>query len=156
MKKFLRALMIALLAMVSESVLAQYTVNIALWHSDNTSTTLAIKSDTQIKLVGDKVVVKSVDGEVDFTADDVTHFTYVDVTGIGEVKANPDFTFEGNQLVFQGISSLDEVAIYQINGSPVKTQFSQVGSSCRLSLSLLPKGIYVVKCKGKSIKFARR
>ena len=156
MKNFLRTLMIVLLAMVSESVLAQYTVNIALWHSDNTSTTLATKSDTQIKLVGDKVVVKSVDGEVDFTADDVTHLTYENVTGIDEVKANPDFTFEGNQLVFQGISSPDEVVIYQINGSPVKAQFDQVGTVCRLSLSLLPKGIYVVKYKGKSIKFARR
>jgi hypothetical protein len=156
MKKVLRALMIALLTMICDSVLAQYTINIALWHSDNTSTTLAIKSNTQIKLVGDKVVVKSSDGEVDFTADDVTRLTYVDVVGIGEVKASPDFTYEGNQLVFQGISSPDEVAIYQINGSPVKTHFSQVGNSCRLSLSLLPRGIYVVKYKGKSIKFARR
>lgn len=102
-------------------------------------------------------VMKFVDGKVVVNADtyefsEVKNF-YIsatdDPTSVEEVKALPS-KFDGKTLVVPTENA--NVAVFDASGKKVKASISVANGSTLVDLSSLPKGVYVIKVGGSSIK----
>ena len=159
MMKRLRMLLLALAVMASGIVTAQSYVLVWIWHTDGNYSSLNISDDAVIKLSGEGLSVRNADSQVIFQTDDATQITFREIeepTGVEKLSANPDFVMEGDELVFPNISSPLDVNVWQVNGMPVNVKLENKGSCYSISLSSLPQGIYILKYKDRTIKFAKR
>lgn len=102
-------------------------------------------------------VMKFVDGKVVVNADtyefsEVKNF-YIsatdDPTSVEEVKALPS-KFDGKTLVVPTENA--NVAVFDASSKKVKASISVANGSTLVDLSSLPKGVYVIKVGGSSIK----
>lgn len=102
-------------------------------------------------------VMKFVDGKVVVNADtyefsEVKNF-YIsatdDPTSVEEVKAQTS-KFDGKTLVVPTENA--NVAVFDASGKKVKASISVANGSTLVDLSSLPKGVYVIKVGGSSIK----
>lgn len=102
-------------------------------------------------------VMKFVDGKVVVNADtyefsEVKNF-YIsatdDPTSVEEVKALPS-KFDGKTLVVPAENA--NVAVFDASGKKVKASISVANGSTLVDLSSLPKGVYIIKVGGSSIK----
>ena len=75
--------------------------------------------------------------------------------GIDHASQAPDFTREGDRLIFHGVKSVDKVAIYTTDGKRVQARLSESADGVTLSLSSIPRGVYILNVNGKSSKFTR-
>lgn len=158
--RFSRIALLTLVVMASGIVTAQSYALVWIWHTDGSHSSLNIRDDAVIKLSGEGLSVISTDNQLLFHTDDATQITfweYEEPTGVEASSATPDFVMEDNELVFPNLTSPCDVIVCQVNGMSMNIQLENKGNnSYSLSLSSLPRGIYIVKCKSKTIKFAKR
>ena len=91
--------------------------------------------------------------------EDVIKFTYKKENVINEINAPtnyPDFTRDDERIVFNGINSADEVALYKLNGSRVAIQLNKVDDTFVLPLNSVPKGMYLLHINGKTFKIIKK
>lgn len=88
-----------------------------------------------------------------FSFDVVKQYYFADATtGLDIVKGDMDLkiTYQGeNQLVIEGLDEKEHIAIYDMNGIRSNVSISQAGSRAEISLSALPKGVYIAKIGNK-------
>ncbi len=154
MKKIL-TLFLFLLAF-SQQAMAQDKATLVLYHADGTTTDVALYLKPRVVFDGDLVRITSTVLDMEYPKANILRFSYKGSgTGITAPKNDADYTREGDRLVFHGISSTDKVAVYNSDGIRVPVHLSAASDGVTLSISSIPKGVYVLSVNGKTSKFAR-
>jgi hypothetical protein len=99
--------------------------------------------------------------EAQFAISDIIRFTYVnrDPTGIDDLVADDDptaFDYREGVLVVSQLKENAVVGIYALDGKLVKQLRATHAGTYRLSLSALPKGVYIVKADAVTYKIMKR
>jgi hypothetical protein len=154
MKKIL-TLFLFLLAF-SQQAMAQDKATLVLYHADGTTTDVALYLKPRVVFDGDMVRITSTVLDMEYPKANILRFSYKGSgTGITAPKNEADYTRDGDRLVFHGISSTDKVAVYNSDGIRVPVHLSAASDGVTLSISSIPKGVYVLSVNGKTSKFVK-
>ena len=149
-------ILILALLMFALNASAQNNATLVLWHADGTTTDVALYLKPRVVFDGDLVRITSTILDMEYPKSNILRFSY---TGKGSSISNPQseasFTRDGDRLIFHGIGSTDKVAVYNSDGIRVPVQLSAASDGITLSISSIPKGVYVLSVNGKTSKFVR-
>ena len=156
-RKYTTRILLALsLCFISAKAVAQDKATLVLWHADGTTTDVALYLKPRVVFDGDIVRITSTVLDMEYPKSNILRFSYTGQgTAISTPKNDADYTREGDRLVFHGISSADKVAVYTANGIRVPVRLSVTSDGVTLSISSIPKGVYVLSVNGKTSKFVR-
>ena len=132
---------------------------LVLWHANGKTTEISLSKKPQIQFAPDKVLVKGAGINFEYPLSDIVKFTYKKEDIINDID-NPtnqaDFTRDNERIVFTGIKSTDEVALYKLNGSRVDIQLKAVDDSLVLPLNSIPQGIYLLRINNQTFKIIKK
>lgn len=153
MKKLL-TLLILMVAALSAS--AQHIIVLK---TDNATQAVELQKFRRMTFVGTSVNIMQTDGTVT-SADmsDITRLYFGDYTGIENVDFNG-----GKELVAYispdeiavNCEAGKEIAIYNVSGTMVLKEI-QDSEGGRVSIANLPKGIYLLRANGQTVKIIKR
>ena len=133
---------------------------LVLWHANGKTTGIALSKKPVIQFVADKVLVQGKGINFEYTSNDILKFTYKKEDVVNDIDApqnEVNYFRDDEHIVFNGIKSTDEVALYKLNGSriPVKLNYSEA-NKVTLSLSGMPSGIYILKVNDRTTKITKQ
>ena len=151
-----KILLVLAFCFVSTKAVSQNNATLVLHHADGTTTDVALYLKPRVVFDGDLVRITSTVLDMEYPKSNILRFSY---TGKGSSISNPQseasFTRDGDRLIFHGIGSTDKVAVYNSDGIRVPVQLSATSDGVTLSISSIPKGVYVLSVNGKTSKFVR-
>jgi len=149
------SLVVCMLALLGVGSMSAQTL--VLQHANGTTTDVELYTMPQVKFDGDRVLITSTVLDMEYAKSDVLRFTYKGGTlGISNPKSKADVSQQNGQLLFYGIKSSDQVAVYTANGIRVPVRLQHSGSSATLPLSAIPSGVYLLSVNGRTSKFTKR
>lgn len=103
-------------------------------------------------------LVRTTKVEVQYPVADVQKFTLTEEmpTAIQQVAANDGFRFSGNAVSFTSLRPESAVRVYNPSGMLIGTVITSADGTAHLSLSELPKGIYVIKTEKFTHKIIKK
>ena len=116
----------------------------------------------EVFFTGTKLRVMSPESTVDFEIPDVIRFIYKNVspTGINDLTIDDDPTSinyqEDGVLVISQLKKGASISIYMMDGKLIHHLKATHAGTYRLSLSTLPKGVYIVKADTITYKIMKR
>ena len=113
----------------------------------------------EVRFEGTNLRVVSAKADVTYQLTDILRFTYEkrSVTGVSELQTTPaTVDYEDGELVISGIKAGAAVGVYSLDGKLVRQLTAQHAGTYRLSLSALPRGVYVVKADNVTYKVMKR
>ena len=132
---------------------------LVLWHANGTTTEISLYKKPRITFTENKVMIQGSGVNFEYPMEDVIKFTYKKENVINELNAPtnyPDFTRDDERIVFNGINSADEVALYKLNGTRVTIQPIKVDNKFILLLNSVPKGMYLLHINDRTFKIIRK
>lgn len=149
------SLVVCMLALMGVGSMSAQTL--VLQHANGTTTDVELYTMPQVKFDGDRVLITSTVLDMEYAKRDVLRFTYKGgALGISSPKSKANVSQQNGQLVFHGIKSSDQVAVYTANGIRIPARLQCSGSSATLSLSAIPSGVYLLSVNGRTSKFTKR
>ena len=114
-----------------------------------------------VKFEGTNLRITSTKADFTFALADVVNFTYIntDPSGITEFAKTDDPTeisYQEGTLVLSQLKKGTVVGIYTLDGKLVGQLKADRQRTYRLSLSSLPKGVYIVKADSITTKIMKR
>ena len=139
------------------SIIAQaQTQTLVVWLADGTTANVELYTEPKVTFSADKMFIKSSVLDIEYKATDVIRFTYKGKgTSINTLESEADYSRDEEQIVFHGLTSSNEVAVYKTNGIRVPIRLVHSGSDVILSLKQIPQGVYLLKVNGKTSKFTK-
>lgn len=131
---------------------------LVLWHSDGSISEVELYVQPHVEITQDKLKITSSVLNLEYEASEIIRFTY---KGVGNDIHSPlrttNYTIEKDRIVFHEAGLGDKVELYKIDGIriPVHANCDESGKTT-LSLTEVPKGIYLMSVKGKTTKIMRR
>ena len=122
---------------------------------DHVQTTYMLAEKPEVRFEGTNLRVVSAKADVTYQLTDILRFTYEkrSVTGVSELQTTPaTVDYEDGELVISGIKAGAAVGVYSLDGKLVRQLTAQHAGTYRLSLSALPRGVYVVKADNVTYK----
>jgi len=148
-------LVVCLLALMGGSKVSAQTL--VLHHANGSTTDVELLTMPQVKFQDDKVLITSTVLDIEYPKADVLRFTYKGgALGISGPKSKANVSQQNGQLVFHGIKSSDQVAVYTANGIRIPARLQHSGSTATLPLSAIPSGVYLLSVNGRTSKFTKR
>jgi hypothetical protein len=133
---------------------------LVLWHANGNTTEISLSKKPLVTFSADKVVIKGAGINFEYPSNDIIKFTYKKEDVVDNIDApNNEVNFfrDEEHIVFNGIKSTDEVALYKLNGSRIPVQLnSSEDNKVTLSLSGIPSGIYILKVNGRTTKITKQ
>jgi hypothetical protein len=126
---------------------------------DHVQTTYMLAEKPEVRFEGTSLRVVSAKADVTYQLTDILRFTYEkrSVTGVSELQSAPaTIDYEDGELVISGIKAGGAVSIYSLDGKLVRQLTARHAGTYRLSLSALPKGVYIVKADNATYKILKR
>ena len=126
---------------------------------DNCIHQFVLADKPQVTFEGTQLKVTSSKTTAAFELSDVIRFTYEgkDASGIDEMTIDPaEISMEGGMLVISQLKANATVNIYAFDGKLVQQLTARHAGTYRLSLSLLPAGVYLVKADNITYKITKR
>ena len=129
------------------------TQKLVLWHTDGHTSNIELYTKPHVTFEKDKILVTSLVLDMEYRAEDIVKFTYEGVkTGIDTRESSLDYTQENGQIVFNGVSDVNKIAVYKLNGIRVPVRLIQQGNRTILSLSSVPAGGYLLSVNNRTSK----
>ena len=129
---------------------------LVLHHADGTTTDVQLYLMPRIQFQNDRVQITSSVLDMEYPKDNILRFSYKGVTNdVKAVKRDADYSRENGQLVFRGIKSTDNVAVYNAKGIRVPVRLTRSGDDVSMPLSAIPSGVYVLSVNGRTSKFTK-
>lgn len=133
---------------------------LVLWHANGKTTEISLSKKPRVTFSEDKVLVKGSGITFEYSANDILKFTYKKEDVVNDIDTPNNvvnFFRDEEHIVFNGIKSTDEVALYKLNGSRIPVQLTHSDDNkVTLSLSGIPSGIYILKVNGKTTKITKQ
>ena len=149
------SLVVCMLTLMGVGSMSAQTL--VLHHANGTTTDVELYTMPQVRFQDDKVHITSTVLDMEYPKADVLRFTYKGGSlGINETKAKANVSQENGQLVFHGIQSSDQVAVYTAKGLRVPVRLQRGSSYATLPLSAIPSGVYLLTVNGRTSKFTKR
>jgi len=146
--------LILLLTLFGSSVTKAQTL--VLHHADGTTTDVQLYTLPKVTFQGDNVVIASTVLNMEYPKSDILRFTYKgSFTGISSPTAKANYAERDGQLVFNGISQQDKIAVYTASGIRVPVNIQRTGDAAVLPLSAIPSGVYLLNVNGRTSKFTK-
>ena len=131
---------------------------LVLYHANGTTTDVELYTQPRIEFKNDKVIITSSVLDMEYPKEDILRFTYKGGTtvSVNSPKSEANYTQENGQLVFHSVKQTSDIAIYNAKGVRVPVCLSFSGNDAILSLTSIPKGIYLLSINGKTSKFTKQ
>lgn len=126
---------------------------------DHVQTTYMLAEKPEVRFEGLNLRVVSAKADVTYKLLDILRFTYEkrSVTGVNELRdAQAAVDYEDGELIISGIKAGGAVGVYSLDGKLVRQLTARHAGTYRLSLSALPKGVYIVKADNATYKIMKR
>jgi len=144
------------LFMLPTLCLGQSLTALVVWHKDGTSTEVAFKTKPTVRFSDKKMIVESEGSTMEFDCSELLRITYGDMdSGITDPHEVPQITVSQGELVLRHIDPAASVTIHTVSGQPVTARLRRMADTAWISLSHLPKGVYVIKAGNKIIKYSK-
>ena len=135
------------------------TNTLVLWHVDGTTTSVALNQMPRVEFLGDKLRITSSVLHMEYPRSEICRFTYKrkkDIhVGVAQTEhAAIDFQRDGDRLIFQGVRKADGVEVYSPDGKRIPVKLAESAQGVSLSLSSIPRGVYVLSVNGKTSKIS--
>ena len=152
MKKLL--LVSALLLFFSAAIFAE-EAKIVIKQKSGNETVLELATKPVITFEGGNMVITNDFTQLSLPLDDIEDYVVRnETTGVRSVDVDSQF-FRGN-LLFNSIPPGSSVYVYSFDGKVVLNQSADQAGRCKIDLSVLPKGTYIVNALGKTIKVVNK
>lgn len=133
---------------------------LVLWHRNGMTTDILLNAKPRITFSKDKLNVQGTDISLEFLIDDIIKFTYEkeNALSVNDIpKEKTSFVREGERITFNGVKSLDQVSLYNMNGIRIPIQpYHTATGNVSLSLYSIPTGIYLIKVNSITYKIVKR
>jgi hypothetical protein len=131
---------------------------LVLYHANGTTTDVQLYTQPRIEFKNDMVLITSPVLNMEYAKEDILRFTYKGNTtvGVGNLRQEADYSQENGQLVFHGVKQTDNIAVHNMNGVRVPVRLSFSGNDATLSLTSIPKGVYLLSVNGRTSKFTKQ
>ena len=129
--------------------------------NDTKKHSYSLEDNPVISFENDILIIKTDKIELSYPISDIVKYYFIkeDDTAISSVNGdvnnihfnytNPDF------LLIEGITSEDNVNVYEINGRTCHVDIIRNNNSITVELKPLPQGVYLVKVNNHSFKLIR-
>ena len=129
---------------------------LVLHHPGGTTTDVELYTQPRVEFQGDKVVITSPVLNIEYPKTEVLRFTYKGTpVSISAAKDKADVSRDGDRLVFHGVKANDKVAVYTTDGIRVPVRLTRSATDATLTLSQIPKGVYLISVNGRTSKFTK-
>lgn len=136
---------------------ADKQTDLVLWFHDGTNLSIQLYTKPRITFEGNHVYITSPLVTLDYLANDVVRFTYTsETTSISETGKGTQYQYHHNQIVFDADFSSTDVKLYSEDGRQLPVSLTTADGQTILSLSSLPKGVYILSIKGNNLKILKR
>ena len=127
---------------------------------DGTELTFYLDQKPQVLFQGDYLVVKTETSQTWFFMYWIQRFTYdlyeEDEDGINVPDGDPSgFNYKDGVILMSKLKKNAAVGIYTPDGKMLRQFTANNDGTCRLSLSTLPKGVYLIKAGNLTYKITR-
>ena len=148
------SLVVCMLALMGVGSMSAQTL--VLHHANGTTTDVQLYTLPKVTFQGDNVVIASTVLNMEYPKSDILRFTYKgSFTGISSPTAKANYAERDGQLVFNGISQQDKIAVYTASGIRVPVNVQRTGNTAVLPLSAIPSGVYLLNVNGRTSKFTK-
>ena len=136
--------------------LGQSLTALVVWHKDGTSTEVAFKTKPTVRFSDKKMIVESEGSTMEFDCTELLRITYGEMgSGITEPHVEPQITVSHGELVLRHIDPTTPITVHTVSGQPATVSLRRQADTAWISLSHLPKGVYVIKAGNKNIKYSK-
>ena len=117
-----------------------------------------INEEPTISFSGDNIVVKTNTTELVYAMEDVSYFNYENTpTEIsGASSASDGMTIDGDHIAFSGLPAGSKIYVYSPSGKVCMMETVDADGNASLSISALPRGIYVINANKISTKITKK
>lgn len=122
--------------------------------SDNTTQTFVLSALPQISMANDKMTITTASATAEYDLYKVKTFTFGTSTGIQNIGTDVSFSTQGDRIIVSGTDA--QVRLFAIDGKAVSATPVRTDGHTVISLSELPKGIYIINVNGKSVKISKQ
>lgn len=133
---------------------------LVLWHRNGSTTEISLYAKPRITFSTDKLNVQGTEISLEFPIDDIIKFTYKkeETQSVIEIpREKMGVIRDGERITFNGIKSLDQVSLYNMNGIRIPIRpYHTADGNVSLSLYSIPTGIYLIRVNGLTYKIMKR
>ena len=144
MKRF--CFVILLLSLFKNAIAFESRSYLVVWAKDGTQIAYDFKEKPIVTFSDNYLVITSESSQVSYNLGDYDHFSFENEipTDISSLDVNGNISIEDDHLVFPGIKSGTRLKIYTLNGTIIYDKQINVNGNYTLSISNMPKGMYIV------------
>ncbi len=118
-------------------------------------TVLELSANPVITFEEEEMVVTTDFTRIMIPLDDIVEYTVNEVaSGIKGVSVAPQF--QNGRVVLHDIPQGTSIGVYTMEGKLVMRQVADATASAEISISSLPKGVYIISVSGKSFKIINK
>ena len=121
---------------------------------------IRLSDNPEITFSGQTMLISSAAGNYSLEISDIVQYAFESVaTGLGQVPSDElRFCYSANgQITIEGAESPSDVRLYAVDGRELPIQVSANGDRITVSLSTLPKGVYIISANNKqNLKIYKR
>ena len=132
---------------------------LVVWAKDGTKVAYALAEKPKVTFTETDLVITANGMEVNYTLEDMSHFTYEDkvTTAVTDLRTGELFLkFDGESLLFPSLKVNSTVSIYSLGGALVFKKNVEHGGEYAFPLSGLAIGSYFVNVNGLTYKIVKR
>lgn len=157
-----RMIILTILALAfAVSVPAQQTPTLVVWHKDGTTTRFSLDKNPRTVFDGGILTITAIgDTPAAYQLENVLRYTFegLKASGIdnGQTMAQPVFSQDGDALTVRNLPDGTTVEVYAANGTLLEMHHAADGQPLAISVADRPKGVYLVKTSGQTLKILKQ
>lgn len=151
----MRILFLALTLFLISNVSAQTYNGVTLTLRDGSSSIINFTGEHPlIKFADNKLLIITTESTAEFSRTDIVKLNYNEGAGVDNINHNnTSISYNGDAIIFSGLPSNSNLAIYSIDGKLVKSE-NLTDTNYILPFNSLTQGIYIVTVNGVSTKIS--
>jgi len=126
----------------------------------NGKMSIRLSDKPEITFSGQTMLISSAAGNYSLEISDIVQYAFESVaTGVAQLHSDElRFSYSANdQITIEGVDSPSDVRLYAADGRELPAQVSANGDRLTVSLSMLPKGVYIISANNKqNLKIYKR
>lgn len=133
-----------------------YGQTLVLHHADGTETEVQLYVMPKMTFDGNQLCIESPVVHLQYKLGEVVSYSFKDNTdGMEKLADDPAYEQRHGNLIFHGITSAADVAVFDSRGMQLPVRVTVNGSQAVLPLSALPSGVSMIRVNGRTAKFIR-
>lgn len=125
-------------------------------HADGTTTNVELSTQPSISITDTTINITSPVASMIWEAKEIIRLTYQNTdTGIRSSQERIEVFLSDKLLVFPNVGDANDIRVYKTNGTQVDATFIPYREGIAMVLSSIHSGIYMIKTKERTFKYAK-